>query len=77
MTENDSLNRMATAATGITPTVGQVLAMNHLLRQQIDTLRTEGKDELAGEAQDFLDHFSNVEVELHQQVAFEREYLYE
>jgi len=69
------IDELAHEATGITPKTSEVLAMNHLLRQAIEDARNDGKDDLADLGEDFLRHFDDVEVALHQVIYFEREYI--
>jgi len=66
---------LAHEATGITPKTGEVMAMDYLLRQAIEDAREGGKEDLADLGEDFLRHFEDVEVTLHQAAYFKREYV--
>lgn len=75
-TMNDNeLNDLAHDATGVTPKIGEVLAMNYLLRQAIEDADDSGKHGLADLGRDFLSYYDSVEVTLAQQVRFEKEYV--
>lgn len=71
----EELNETVASVTGFTPTYGEILAMNVLMRRAIDEAEEHAEPGLADLGRDFLSHFDSVQVSLAQQVYFEREYL--
>lgn len=71
----DILNNRVNDVVGITPTYGEVLAMNNLIRRGVEDARENGEDDLAELGGEFLAYFDPIEMKLAHAIEFNRRYV--
>jgi hypothetical protein len=77
LTPEDTLNELATDATGVTPTKVEVLAMRRLIEYGIEEARNRGEEGVLDAGLDFARHYEDVEVTVGEVNLFQREWLEE